>query len=221
MRTDELIRLYPRLFHMAADGSWPSIERHGLLSATALVEKWDVSTADARSSLLDQVRVESTIIEHAAYGSAIVRDQKPIHEESLSEVLIDMTIPEWLAELNSRVFFFVQEERMSTLMNARSYRKDAHTIITIDTASFVAAHELDIELCAINSGFAQRHSKAARGRDTFKSIGEYRHPKRDLPRLSAKWDIAELCIRGGVLDIADHVTRVDRRRGSELLEQLR
>ena len=30
----DLIATYPRLFHMAEDGSWLSIERHGLLSTS-------------------------------------------------------------------------------------------------------------------------------------------------------------------------------------------
>lgn len=34
----ELAERYPRLFHMAAAGSWPSIERHGLLSTSALLD---------------------------------------------------------------------------------------------------------------------------------------------------------------------------------------
>ena len=34
----ELVATYPRIWHMAADGSWPSIRKHGLLSTRALLE---------------------------------------------------------------------------------------------------------------------------------------------------------------------------------------
>ena len=216
MQTADLIRLYPRLHHMAADGSWPSIEKHGLLSTKALAAKWGINSA----SLLEQRRDESRVIEHPLHGTAIVRDQKPIHEESLAEVLTDMSVAEWLDELNSRVFFFLQPERLSTLLNATSYKKDAHTVITIDTASFVAAHEAEIELCAINSGFAQRHSKAARGSGTFQSIAGYQHPVRSEARIKPAWDVAELCVKDSVLDIAQHVIRVDRMRGDEIIWQI-
>ena len=47
VRTDDLIRLYPEVFHMAADGSWPSIERHGLLSSAALVDRWELEPTSA------------------------------------------------------------------------------------------------------------------------------------------------------------------------------
>ena len=38
MTVDELLATYPRLWHMAMDGSWPSIEKRGLLSTSALLE---------------------------------------------------------------------------------------------------------------------------------------------------------------------------------------
>ena len=34
--------LYPPLYHMAAEGSWPSIQRHGLLSTSALLDLYEV-----------------------------------------------------------------------------------------------------------------------------------------------------------------------------------
>ena len=37
MDRDAFIEMYPQVFHMASDGSWPSIEDHGLLSTAALV----------------------------------------------------------------------------------------------------------------------------------------------------------------------------------------
>ena len=217
--TADLIRLYPRLFHMAGDGSWPSIRGHGLLSTNALVARWEVPQIQ-REALVAQVRSESRLVEHPRHGVAVVRDQKPIHEESLAAALTDMTVAAWLHELNDRAFFFLQPERLQTLMNARSYRRHTHVVLTIDTASIVARYEDDIQLCAINSGFAQRHSRAPRGRDTFRPIRDYPHPARQAPRTKAPWDVAELAVRGGVPDIATHAIRVDRMRGGEVLEQL-
>ena len=219
MLISEFVRLYPRLFHMAADGSWPSIERHGLLSTTGLLDRWEVAP-QVRSELLHSARVSSAVVEHPDFGRAIVRDQKPIHIPSLASSLDGMTVAEWLDALNDRVFFFVQRERMQGLLSARSYRGRPHTVITIDTARLVADYESRIELCGINSGFAQRHSKAARGRNTFQPIAAYRHPDREVPRTRPRWDIAELSIRTGVPNVCDYVVRVDRMQDAVVLDRI-
>ena len=219
MLTADLVRLYPRLFHMAADGGWPSISRHGLLSTNSLLDRWEVNPA-TRGELSTRARRSISTIEHPEFGHAVVRDQKPIHVASLAAALDGMTVAEWLGELNSRVFFFVQPERMLGLLSARSYRSGPHTVITIDTARFVADYESKIELCAINSGFAQPHSKAARGRETFQSISSYRHPAREVARARTPWDISELCVGGEIQNIQKYVTRVDRMQNGEILEQI-
>ncbi|WP_136709606.1 hypothetical protein [Agromyces sp. H66] len=218
MRTADLIRLYPQVFHMAADGSWPSIERHGLLSSAALVDRWDLEPAH-RARLLAERREESHVLEHPIHGTAVIRDQKPIHEQSLAEALDGMTPVDWYGELNSRVFFFLQQRRLLDLLGARSYRNEAHTVITLDTARLVERYEFAIELCAINSGFAQRHSKARRGIRTFRSISGYPHPERAEPRAKGH-DVAELTVRGGVTDLGGLVVRVERTRGTEVLERI-
>ena len=38
MNRVEFVELHPKLFHMASDGAWPSIQRLGLLSATAILD---------------------------------------------------------------------------------------------------------------------------------------------------------------------------------------
>jgi hypothetical protein len=131
-----------------------------------------------------------------------------------------MTVSEWCGVLNERVFFFLQPEAVLGLLNAKSYKESAHTVITLDTASLLAAHEDVIQLCRMNSGNAQPHSRGTRGRGTFKSIADYPHPDRYAPKWSAKPDVRELTVTGGVPDIRDHVVRVDRMRQSSVLEQI-
>lgn len=219
MLTRDLVRLYPELYHVAADGSWPAIERHGLLSPAALVTRWGVKQGAPQAAILGKRRGESRVLEHADYGTAIVRHQKAIHEPSLVDALDDMTPAEWYAALNDRVFFHLQPRLLRDLLNARSYRDDAHTVITLSTKSLVAAHEQEIELSAINTGFAQRHSKEPRGRDTFESIAGYRHPTRSHAVTKGQ-DIAELAIPRAVRDLRDHVVRVERMREGTVLERL-
>jgi hypothetical protein len=92
-------------------------------------------------------------------------------------------------------------------------------VITLNMKSLVAAHENEIELSAINSGFAQRHSKEPRGRDTFRSIANYQHPTRSHAWTKSQ-DIAELAIPRGVRDLRNHVVHVERMRDGTVLERL-
>jgi len=219
--TSDLIALYPNLYHMAAEGSWPSIERLGLLSTSELTRQWGVAPPDVRESLLGQRRPSSVTITSPVFGAATIRDQLPLDERSLAAALVDMSPHDWYEALNERVFFFLQPERLRTLLNARSYRNSEQVVITVDTQSFVQAHESEIELCKINSGFAQPHNHVSRGRETFKSIEAYPHPDRVLPRRSAPWDVAELCVPSAVVDLARHVVRVERVQADRVLERIR
>lgn len=204
---------------MSADGSWPSISRHGLLSTAALIEKWEAPES-LRAELITARRAGSYVLKHAVHGIAVVRDQKPIHEPSLADALDGMSPTDWYTELNSRVFFFLQERRLLELLGARSYRNDAHTVITLNTAELVRRHGASIELCSINSGFAQRHSKAKRGPETFQPVTTYRHPHRAAPRATGGYDVAELTVRDGLADLDGLVVRVDRMQGATVIEQL-
>ncbi len=130
-----------------------------------------------------------------------------------------MTVGAWLHELNSRGFF-PRPERLRTLLNARSYRGQPHTVITLDTATLVDAYADRVELCAINSGFAQPHSKVRRGSETFMSIEQYPDRERATAKTTGAWDVAELCVRGGVADLADYAVSVERVIGDETLERI-
>lgn len=198
---------------MAASGSWPSIRRHGLLSTRALLRTWGATSA------VTGHRRESVSIENPDFGRAVIRDQKPIHRGSLEKALGGlMAVDEWLEELNSRVFFFVQRESLEKLLGSPSYRSQEHDVLTIDTASLVAAHGEEIELAGMNTGFAQPHNHKARGRRTFQRVADYEHPERTVARSRSRRELAELCIPDAVPDIADHVIRVERMRRTDILE---
>ncbi|MCU1412048.1 MAG: hypothetical protein JWR04_2755 [Rhodoglobus sp.] len=204
MEIAELVRLSPELYHMAADGSWPSIAEQGLLSSAALVARWEASGAE---ELLEQRRPKSVRIEHPEHGTAVIRDHGPIHLGSLEDALVDTSVAEWFEILNERVFFFLERKRLDSLLGA--YKAEPQLVITADTASLVAAHENEIELCRINSGFAQRHNKVPRDRRSFVPIAEYSERK-----------VAEPTVLGRVADITEHVTRVERVFQGKVIERL-
>lgn len=208
MDTGDLIRLYPYLYHIAEDGSWPSIQQHGLLSTRRLVGLFGLSEPQA-TQLVSEHRPESVPIAHPEHGTAVVRDQKPLRMGMLEKRLYDMTPSEWLQLLNSHVFFWLQEERMLRMLSAPPYRNRHHTVLVVDSASLISSHEQSIVLSRINSG-ATLFDPPMRGSETFRSIDQFPHPSR-RKALKACSDVAELAVADGVADIDDHVIRVERR----------
>lgn len=56
-----------------------------------------------------------------------------LSESKLAAALTDMTVEQWLRLLNSKVFFWLQRERVNRLLGARAYRDSSHLVITFDT----------------------------------------------------------------------------------------
>jgi hypothetical protein len=212
---DELIAYYPRLYHMAEDGSWPSIQTQGLLSTARLIDLYQIPEP-RRTQLLSQHRPESIPLVHAVHGQAVIRDQKPLQTSKLRQVLVDMTVRQWIQLLNGYVFFWVHPERLTRLLNAQAYRDRPHLVLIVDTNSLLRVHADYVRLSHLNSG-ATAYVSGRRGSATFKSIADFRHPR---PRQRPAKHIAELAVMGGVPDIAVHTVKVERRQTSQLLETL-
>lgn len=209
MNSSEISEHYPLLYHMAEAGSWDSIVRHGLLSTRGLIDLFEVN-GDARSAILRRRRSASVPLHHDVHGNAVVRDQIPLSESRLAACLTDMTLEEWLDVLNSRVFFWLNEDHLETLLGARAYRDDEHDVITVETAQLLDRHANRITLSPINSG-ATMYTPPPRGRDTFLPIASYSFDERRRARGLGN-AIVELAVDGGVTDIRDVAVRVERRR---------
>ena len=217
METYDLIQHYPRLYHMAAAGSWDSIRTNGLMTTEQLVDACAPS-AQLRDDVLGVVRKRSIALQHPNGYQVLVRDQAPLRAPFRERVLIDVTLPEWLNILNSRVFFWLQPTKLSELLNARRYRDSAHDVLTVDTASLVAAHLANIRLSPMNSGATLYPNAAPRGRTTFQTIADYRFTVG--PKGGVRTPITELAVIGGVRDITRHVVRVEQRRCDTVLKVL-
>jgi hypothetical protein len=169
---EQLVAQFPRLYHMAETGSWPSIARHGLLSTSALLDLFEV-TGNQRRSIEERHRPQSVSLSHCIHGTAVVRDQKPMDDAGLTKALAgDATPTQWYQLLNGRVFFWLSKKRLDRLLNARAYRDKRQTILTVDTRLLVAAHEGEILLCPINSG-ATKPNPHPRTRRSFLPLAEY------------------------------------------------
>ncbi|MBA8793941.1 hypothetical protein FHX74_001546 [Friedmanniella endophytica] len=213
-----LVEHYPRLYHASAAGSWPSLQRHGLLPTTHLVETAELP-AERRHELLTRRRTATVELDHPRYGRVVLRDQLPLRPELLSPKLVGVTFEQWLGLLNERVFFWLHPRRLAGLLSARICRDRPFDVLTLDTASLVAAHRERVRLSPINSGSALYPNAAVRGPGTFARIEDYPWAERRRTRPVAD-AVAELAVIGGVPDLTEHVIAVDRYLGPALTGRL-
>lgn len=216
MDADELARRFPRLYHMAADGSWSTISALGLLSTTALLDLFEVPEP-RRTELEATRRPESVVLEHPRHGIAVIRDNKPLLESRLQSCLLDGLTPEdWYRLLNRRVFFWPTWDRVNTLLGASAYRDAPQLVVTIYTERLIAAHRHTTTLSPINSG-ATRPFAWPRGASTFRSIDDFDFEAR---RQRGRQAIAEVAVDYGVPDVvglAESVVRQLPDGSSEVL----
>jgi hypothetical protein len=213
---DLLIELHPRLCHMAEGGSWPSIERHGLLSTTALLDKFEV--VEGRDAIESARRGSTVTIAHPTYGQAVIRDQKPMIESRLERCLTNGMAPrQWYELLNGLVFFWLTEDRLSRLLGARPYRVLEHDVLTLDTSRVVGDYGDAILLAPYNTG-STAYEPPPRGRETFQSVSDYPFDEWRAKGRGSRDAVVELVVPKAVENIRDYVIRVERRRGDQLLE---
>lgn len=216
----ELIRDCPTLYHMAERGSWPSIQQHGLLSTSALLDLYEVRGAE-REAIEGRRRPEGVAVEHPTLRPAMIRDQKPMDDAGLRMCLLDELSPEdWYRCLNGRVFFWLTRERLLRLLNARPYREAEHDVLELDTAALVAAHRPAIRLSPINSGTTKPFPSTAskRGRETFLPIAEYPYARWRAQGRKPGERVVELTVDHAVPDAARFVRRVVAMRGGAVTD---
>lgn len=208
-----LVNEFPRLYHMAEPGAWPSIKRHGLLSTTALLDLFEIS-GNQRRQLERQHRPESVLLTHAAHGTAVVRDQKPMSDSALHKCLQDaLTAEDWYLTLNAKVFFWLSRERLTRLLTARAYRDRRQTVLELDSQALITDYRSKILLSPINSGSTIMNPQP-RGLKTFLTIEEYPY---DLWRKKRRRSdaVVELAVIGGVPNISEYVLKVTEEGGSQ------
>lgn len=200
--TPELLSArFPALYHMAYKNSWPSIQRHGLLSTKALCDLFDVDPVQ-RTALELHHRPESVPIYHPDHGMAVIRDQKPLTEAGLQRALLDDLEPEdWFKLLNGKVFFWLTRRRLEAMLGARAYRDDRHAVLVVDTAKLLARHGERVSLSAINSGCTKPFPQP-RGLDTFQGLEDYPFQEWDQKR-GGKDPVVEVAVDYSVPDVRE------------------
>ena len=129
-----------------------------------------------------------------------------------------MSIQQWLAILNDRVFFGLHPAKLDRLLGARLYRTFEQDVLVIDTKSLLGAYESNVRLSPINSGATLYPNAPARGSNTFTTIQNYPYTDRRRTRTVVE-AVTELAVIDGVHDIRDHAIHVERRRGREIIKR--
>ncbi|MCY4304934.1 MAG: hypothetical protein OXC62_09200 [Aestuariivita sp.] len=205
MRPEQLAEFYPRLFHMAWQGSWENIRKYGLLSTQALVELYKLSPGQ-NCRLLQNHRPKWVEISCDGLGTATVRDQKPMSDKGMCTALGVNDPRPWYELLNSMVFFWSTKERLRTMMNAQAYVGMTHDLLVVDTAKLIDRHCDKIRLSRMNSG-ATKPVPHPRDLNLFKTFEEFSFDDY-RKRRGVKNAIAEVCVINQVRDIKDLVVDV-------------
>ena len=67
------------LYHISEKGSWPNIQKLGLLSTSALLDLCGATGAE-RFNIESQLRTRKVLIKHPTYGDIYIRDQYPMQD---------------------------------------------------------------------------------------------------------------------------------------------
>jgi hypothetical protein len=218
MDVQQLVDAHPRLYHMAEDGTWPSIQVYGLLSTQAIVDRYRPPAAVA-AQILTRVRRDSITLQDSQLGSVTIRDQRPL--KFLSQCLADGTTEQqFLDELNGRVFFWVTQERLAGLLGAKLYRDRRQTVLHVDTEAMLRAHGTTAQLAPYNTGSMHVPNAPKRGVGVFLNVADYPYDEWRRRRGASADAVVELTVNYAVPDIVEVVTRVELWTGGAATEVL-
>src|SRR5499425_184180 len=96
------------VYHLAEAENWPSIQRDGLFSTRVLLER-----AGINGSIRDAVEREHRPKRTTLSTGLVIRDQRPMPPAALERCLVGLTAPQWYELLNSKVFFWLDIERLN------------------------------------------------------------------------------------------------------------
>lgn len=195
MKNEELIASCQYLYHMAEDGSWPNIEKYGLLSTSALLTLYKYTGSD-REQYESEWRPSRMTISCDGMEDAWLRDQIPMPPEELKKCLQGGIEPrEWYEFVNNHVFFWTTTKSLKMFMAAKEYKNIPQLVIKVSTQKLLKGYAEKITLSNINSGSTyfdpnKYDRPRSRSLQTFKKIDDYNYPY-----------IAELVVEGAILDI--------------------
>lgn len=201
------MNIHPFVYHLAEAENWPSIQRNGLHSTRALLERAGID-GSIRASVEREHRPKRTILS----TGLVIRDQKPMPPAALQRCLVGLTVTQWYQLLNSKVFFWFDIERLNRQRRACS--SFPQVVLKVATDRLLDRYAAQAALTPINTGNARR-KPALRSAATFvpysvwmntawlseaQELGTRPRPQRHLP--------VELAITDSVPDVMDFVVSV-------------
>ena len=195
-------------FHIADAENWPAIQRLGLHSTTVLIARDGLSAEAARpfaSYRSENMRLPS---------GAVIRDQRPMLPSALKRCLDPGLSPQaWYDLVNSKVFFWLQAERLDRHLAA--CRARPQVVVTVDLRRMLARHGEAAYVTPFNVGNARRRP-ASRGQRTFVRLDAWLRTRWESeaaegPTTRARTHPpAEIAIEGSVPDLMEFVVETRR-----------
>lgn len=215
MTPEELAALHPCLYHATDPVNLSGILEHGLLSTQGVLDLhgWKPAEIDA---FVHTRRSACVPVLSGQQVTARITDNKPLVASKLQGRLQDgLTLQDWCAMLNARVFFFPDERRLDAFLRARPYRQLDRQVLVFDTLKLARAYAGQMELAPINTGAALFKPAALRGHATFTPLlahpyEQWRRLRRDRREVTSLDTIREVTIAGGVENVECYLTKQDR-----------
>jgi hypothetical protein len=211
----DFVKRYPVLYHLSSDGAWPNLWEYGLLSTTAILDRWGI-VGKARERLESRQRRVTETLQHPKLGSIELRDQKVLPESKLRMCLTGCTPSEWYRLINRKVFFWATWDRVAKLLSARAYRKIGQTLLVVDTESLMNTYFAQTTLCHRNSGQVVYIHERSLHKDILLPISEYPVSRTGRPVR----EVAEVAVDYAVPCLRRHVVEVRRMVGSSCSETI-
>lgn len=206
---ERIVELHPVVYHMAEYGTWESIKEHGLLSTSALLDLFQKS-GEEREMIESRRRSKSMSIFNGKFGTVVIRDQRPMIDSKLARCLRDgLTPTDWYRILNKKVFFWLTEPRLATLMKA--YSDSEHLVLEVDTKELLNRFGDSVLLAPVNTGTTNPMA-FPRGLSTFQPPHRYRFEMNRKRKGGARKAIAELTVAYSVKAISEFTVRATHRR---------
>ena len=189
------------VFHLLDERNWPSVQKQGLLSAQRLLE----NSKEDSTELLRAHRPAAVRLSSGAW----LRDQRPMPPAVLARYLADGVTPaDWFALLNSKVFFWIDPERLNRQRLACGEARQI--VLVVDAARLLEKYATRARVTPINTGNALR-AAARRNLSTFVPYDAWVASAWQHERIGGKKTRpdshrpSELTIEGGVEDVMSYV----------------
>jgi hypothetical protein len=178
-----------------------SVQAHGLLSTQKLAER----SSNVDRSMLRQHRHKELYLDFGAF----IRDQGGMQRKSIARALRSGVTPEdWFELLNSKVFFWLDLDRLN--WHRQACNSESQVVLAIDAGRMLERYASVASVSPINPGYAMR-TAAPRNHTTFVPYSKWVESgweSEEVPGASRRsrglWP-AELAITGQIPDIAQFV----------------